>query len=379
MLAELLVCPCCSSWLTQPRSLSCQHSACSSCLEPLLKTCHGGAKEILCPTCSCQTRVASIDELPSSTSLIQLSEFREILRRASTTDTPSPTPTDITNSFDGSFLNLVPARPLSQVSPIVTHCEQHRQLLNIYCHTCKEDICTNCLHGEHMQHQWGPAGEFTTQVTEQLSLAYQTLQQLQNIPVTCEKRLKIVKERQQDIQEEIDTAFKILQEELESKKKQLLRAASNLSQKQLQMLKLHSEKAQQHYKLLAAFYEIASEQMADEVSQKPVIVYRECAQKLDQILATFLPKDKTLPVELKVNLALWQAQSRENKDAFSKYVGQVILRPSAQSKDMSIEGKGAERAIAGLPTHFKVVVVPTEGEPLPMLTDDIICSLEPEW
>ena len=180
--------------------------------------------------------------------------------------------------------------------------------------------------------------------------------QLQNIPVTCEKRLKIVKERQQDIQEEIDTAFKILQEELESKKKQLLRAASNLSQKQLQMLKLHSEKAQQHYKLLAAFYEIASEQMTDEVSQKPVIVYRECAQKLDQILATFLPKDKTLPVELKVNLALWQAQSRENKDAFSKYVGQVILRPSAQSKDMSIEGKGAERAIAGLPTHFKVIL-----------------------
>ena len=229
-----------------------------------------------------------------------------------------------------------------------------------------------------MQHQWGPAGEFTTQVTEQLSLAYQTLHQLQNIPVTCEKRLKIVKQRQQEIPEEIEAVFKILHEELESKKKQLLRAASSLSEKQLKMLKLHSERSQQQYKLLAAFYEMASEQMADEVSQKPVIVYRECAKKLDQILATFLPKDKTIPVELKVNLALWQAQSQENKAAFNKYMGQVILRPSAQSKDMSIEGKGAERAIAGLPTHFKVVVVPTEGEPLPMLTDDIICSLEPK-
>ena len=378
LLFELLVCPSCSSWLNEPRSLSCQHACCTACLDSLLETSQGGDVKIICPACSCITRVPTKEDLPPSTNLTLLSDFKEMLCRAAAARTPSPTPTEITNSFIGSVSSLLIAnnRPLTQAPPLNINCEKHKQLLNIHCCNCEEDICTLCLHEEHRDHKWSPAGEYSTQVSQQLSRTFETLKQLQDVPGTCGNRLKIVTERRKEIQGEIETAFQQLHQELDARKSQLLRVAEGLSEKQLRLLKLHKEKAQQRYKLLAAFYEAASEQIAGD--QKPVIIYRECAQKLQEILATFTKRDKTLPVELKVNLALWQAQTEANHDAFHKYIGQVILRPSAQSGDVLIEGKGAERAISGLPTHFKVVVVPTEGQPLPMLTDDIMCSLEPQ-
>lgn len=383
LMTDLLICHCCTQELVNPRSLSCQHAFCTTCLEQLVDNNNDGRIDIVCPTCQCETRVPQegIMKLPISKKLVTLDEFRDLLIRVSQAKTPSPTPSELTNSLAGSFTSLstlTTRRPMSGGDPIQIYCSKHRQLLNIYCSNCSEDICANCLHEQHKDHNWNPAGEFTSKITEMISVSNNQLHKLEQIPPICENRIKEVSDLSEVLQEDIEDAFRHLHNEVEARKHQLLETTKNLTQRQVQLLKLHSSRAQHHFKLLTAFQEAANDNISNDVNQKPVLVFRECSQKLESIVSSFRKEDLSLPTELKVNAGFWQIRPNGSQDFFKKYSGQVILRQAAQSSDLSIDEEAAQKAIAGLPTHFKVAIVPTEGKAMPMFADDIICSLESE-
>lgn len=379
LMTELLVCPKCQQELTDPRSLTCQHACCTNCLESMVNTNDEGKTEIVCPVCASHTRVPpnGVSELPESSKLLLLKEFRQILLRVEAVG--SIPGTDVTNSLMGSVNGLTsPALQPVTGDPIKVYCEKHKQLLTIYCGTCEGDICTDCLHGQHKEHQWHPAGDFTSKVHQHLSMAYEKLQTLKTLPHKCTQRQEEVSELRGIVKEKIETAFTKLHEELDTRKASQLNMADKLTEQQLRQFKVQTERAQNLHKLLTAYYETINDNMVEEVNTKPVFIYRLCADKLEEILGTLKQQDMDIPLELKVNIDFWQALTTFNHEVFQKYAGQVILRPSAQARDVRVEGRGAEKAVAGLVTQFKVLVVPLEGKPLPMFTDNVVCTMEPE-
>ncbi|XP_011402929.1 PREDICTED: uncharacterized protein LOC105312179 [Amphimedon queenslandica] len=108
ILEELLTCSACLEFFVNPKTLSCHHSFCQTCLEELPKE---NAHSFLCPTCRCRTQLpdGGVAGLPTAFYLVKCKEIHSQMKKETKCDNCSKS-------------NAVG-----------------------YCKMCHESLCANCV------------------------------------------------------------------------------------------------------------------------------------------------------------------------------------------------------------------------------------------
>ena len=181
-LEEQLTCSICLGFLTNPKTLSCLHSFCHSCLEDLLDYNY----DVKCPTCRSVSGLGEegVDSLQTTFLVNNLMEVHDILKKVSgdkqaTCDVcgesdatgfceqcesfSCDTCLEFHNKWKKNSSHHIltldeladSAFHLPRAKPEVSmSCAGHNKPLDIYCETCEELICQHCTVRIHRDHEY---------------------------------------------------------------------------------------------------------------------------------------------------------------------------------------------------------------------------------
>lgn len=175
------VCSLCMDQISNLKSLPCLHSFCEKCLEPLVLTQDDGTGILGCPVCRFPVTVPveGIKGLPATTT------------SSSGTNTSAP-----------QHHNL-------------STCQNHKQVMKLYCETCEEIVCNMCAIEDHHDHHYYL---MTTKFNQLLQRVQEEMD-----PVTA--KLRALRENTDEIakrQREIETRGNNLMEEVQSLAERLI-------------------------------------------------------------------------------------------------------------------------------------------------------------
>ena len=141
-LEEQLRCSICLQTYTDPKQLQCHHVFCQQCLVPLVVRGRHGRCSLTCPNCRQVTSTpdSGVAGLQSAFNVIPLLDIQESLKKSAAT---------VEGAMGGAA-----AIGMSSNTELY-HCLVHsRSVLNLYCETCEELVCVQCIMkgGKHHDH-----------------------------------------------------------------------------------------------------------------------------------------------------------------------------------------------------------------------------------
>ena len=188
-LEQQLTCPVCLEIYTNPRSLPCLHSFCQHCLEGLSADRQRKKRFIKCPTCRTST------ELPEPTGpgafpvAFHINNFKQVYSLMKKATDPQQMTCDVCTVANANgyckdcnqFLcqschdthkkyganvhhQLTSLDEVATSASQLVHgkqekamkCSKHKKSFKIFCETCQEVICRDCIIGDHKSHDCTP-------------------------------------------------------------------------------------------------------------------------------------------------------------------------------------------------------------------------------
>ncbi len=213
-LRDELVCGICRDLLNQPKTLTqCSHSFCLTCLERQFTldraspTSRLQSNELCCPLCREVTTISQggVTDLPT---VHTLQSVAEIVAEES----------EENNGRDA------PPR-----------CQQHHVILNQYCATCNELVCSECIHDPkhrdhfhsvHLAHKALP--DYLKSLSVKLQLANQVVSEMERLQNEVEEKRGKISSNGKEVKDEIDACFTEMTMHLE-KRREALTSAVQLS------------------------------------------------------------------------------------------------------------------------------------------------------
>ena len=197
-------CQKCNKIYTDPKTLPCLHSFCTSCLEPK-DISDDAISEIHCPECNKIAEVQEVTSLPDAFQIIRdIAEYRFVQKIYGNADNPCEKCTSSSNSKATNFCegcnrfvcdlcvtihrswSEFASHKLVHISDLKENyqkyvpdptgsslCSEHQKDCNLYCETCQREICHECIIKGHREHQYNLAHDSVQQhkdaITEKLS------------------------------------------------------------------------------------------------------------------------------------------------------------------------------------------------------------------
>ena len=248
-LKERIMCRVCGKQYSYPKTLSCLHSFCISCLRSLSTLDSKGTK-VVCPTCKMESLVPDNDfeAFPEAFHIkreIQLYEFlqkangrieiacekcsNKTVKAASYCPDCSKFICDLCVTIHRSWpefqshkvLSLAKLRSSSgdhipeKIEPLV--CVVHTKECTIFCETCQEQICHECIIKAHRDHHYNLAHDAAVKHKESLSSSLSTIEDIpKQLQLAIDKINSISKEfsaKGQAVMDEVKTRFGDLQKQ----------------------------------------------------------------------------------------------------------------------------------------------------------------------
>ena len=201
-----ITCSLCLDIYQEPKRLPCDHVYCRGCLEGLANHSRNGA--ITCPECRRVAQVANNDVATTFTTAFQVNRLKELYAKQQ-------------------------KRTVSEKGDIkqqeVTECQIHKQPIALYCETCDELICRDCLIATttHKTHEYAYVAASAEKYRQSISAELESKQQLEASLSTALAKVKDTKAaiaaQGEALEGEIDTKFQLLADKLLEEKAHLKR------------------------------------------------------------------------------------------------------------------------------------------------------------
>ena len=201
-----ITCSLCLDIYQEPKRLPCDHVYCRDCLEGLANHSRNGA--ITCPECRSVAQIANNDVATTFTTAFQVNRLKELYAKQQ-------------------------KRTVSEKGDIkqqeVTECQIHKQPIALYCETCDELICRDCLIATttHKTHEYAYIAASAEKYRQSISAELESKQQVEASLSTAIAKVKDTKSaiaaQGEALEGEIDTKFQLLADKLLEEKALLKR------------------------------------------------------------------------------------------------------------------------------------------------------------
>ena len=269
--AARLECGICHNQYKDPKLLPCFHVFCKQCLERLEQK-RDGQSVLQCPNCRRTTALPlqGVSGLQSDFHANHLFEIQDTLAKVKEPQKiecekcKKSTATGFCRDC-GKFIcdkctkmhqtweeysthqivtiQSVQANAASFIPPTkkVLYCQKHKEkLLEIYCETCKELICSNCTIRLHQGHQYDVASDTFTkhkqEITDQLEPIKRHLATVNTALPSFDARSKEIQDQRETHQADIHKRIDQLQQALEQRRTELIGQLDQLTQRKLKSL-----------------------------------------------------------------------------------------------------------------------------------------------
>ena len=266
-LNEELTCPICLDHYTDPKLLQCFHVFCEKCLKPVARQTPQG-QVVECPNCRQPTSLPQngVSGLQGAFLIHHLFDIQDILKKVST-----PADTKCVNcekqvptcychtcgflcgdcetmhlkwkgfsSHEIVSLDKLTEDVTNLVPPVqkVLQCSKHlAKELDLYCETCKEVICRDCILKVHRDHQYDLATDAFPQQKNVLISSVEPAEQqlasvnkaLEGLDTLCGK----ITSQRQDLEMKIKENFHLIHKALEARQEELIAHLDQMTQQKL--------------------------------------------------------------------------------------------------------------------------------------------------
>ena len=329
-LEEQLTCAICLDLYTNPKTLPCLHSFCQQCLEGLPLDSQGDNSFITCPTCCHHTQLpqsAGVDGFLMAFHINNLKEVYNLMTKVSghqqvTCDNCTTTNAtgyckkcdkflcqeciDVHKNWAAhtdhkiASLNEL-AVSTSQLLPEKQEikCSNHNKHSKIFCRTCEELVCRDCIVRIHRDHDYNVVSDCYSQHCHNLETNLQSV--CDNIAVVTAilsalpAKENEIKEQGEVIKEEIHVMVEEMIDVLRQSEKQLTREVDTVTGSKLQVLSEDKKKSEKRLSELKDCQAFVEQSLKICSQQEVVISTKQMMKRMSQVnhnIEKLNPKEK---------------------------------------------------------------------------------------
>ena len=405
--ADQLTCAICLEDYKDPKLLQCFHVYCKECLEQLVLRDQQGLS-LRCPSCRRSTLLppSSVSGLQPAFLIHHLFEIRDTLVKVKKVKGPQKTQCEKCRKGDatsfcrvcGQFLCTVCTQihkdwaelsthevisldrlegDVTQLVPPtkkVTYCSKHpTKESDLYCETCEELICRDCIVRVHRDHQYDLITDAYPKhknvITDHLQPVKQQLGVVNEAIESLDTRRQQISDQRMAIEANIHKTIRRLQEALEERKTELIGELDQLTQQKMKSLAAQRDEFELVQTRLSSCLDFVSESLRTGSQAEILAAEKPVVQQIEEMTAEFKP-ELLVPAE---QADLKFAANSELTLACSHF-GKVYAHPVSPDK-CHATGKGLEVATVGEQATATVHAVNTEGQECEELLVDIACEL----
>ena len=391
--ADQLTCAICLEDYKDPKLLQCFHVYCKDCLERLVLRDQQGLS-LRCPSCRRSTLLPlnSISGLQPAFHIHHLFEIRDALVKVKKVKGPQKTQCDkckkrdavnfcrtcqfictkctethqewedlstheviSLSQLEGDVTNLVP--PTKKA----TYCSKHpAKKSKLYCETCEELICRDCIVRVHRDHQYDLIPDAFPKhkdvIVDRLQPVKHQLGAVNEAIKSLDIRRQAISDERMVIESDIHKTIRRLQEALEERKTELIGQLDQLTQQKLKSLAAQRDEFELIQTRLSSCLDFVNESLRTSSQAEILAAKKPVVQQIEGMMAEF--KSDALAL---VELADLKFIATTEFTPACKQFGKVYADPVSPEK-CHATGKGLELATVGEQATATLHVVDTEGK-----------------
>ena len=412
-LEDQLTCAICLDDFKHPKLLQCFHVYCKDCLQRLVVQDQQGQLSLSCPTCRQSTvlpQATGVSGLQSAFHVHHLLEIKDALEKVKEPQkvkcdkckTPKPATsycrdcgeficamcTTVHREWDAFAKHEVVAmeqfeskvKQLDALKKVTLYCSLHQgKELEIYCETCEELICHNCIVSKHCrpEHKYvlvsdtfdKHKAEITTsldKVEKKLSLTNEALDQL-------DVRSQDLDDQQAAIEENIQRERKLLIEAIEARTTELIGKADSytkMKKKNLAAQRNELETVQTQLASCLSFVRDSLKRGSEgEVMKMKNGVMKQIKEMTDNFNPDMLPPCENANVKFTSSLPIHVSKMQQ--------FGEVYIQKASPEKSYAT-GKGLKIVKLGERATAVLNVVDDKEKACPVAVESLTCELVSE-
>ena len=389
-LNEELTCSICLEQYTDPKLLHCFHVFCEKCLKPLACQTSQG-QVVICPNCRQPTSLPhnGVPGLQGAFLIHHLFDIQDILKKVSTPATAKCANCEEQEpscycqccgflcdtckrmhmkwkgfssheivSLDQLTEDVVNLIPPDQK---VLYCTKHpAKELDLYCETCQEVICRDCILKVHRDHQYDLATDAFPQQRNVLITSVEPVEQqlasvnkvLEGLGTLCGK----ITNQRQVLETQIRARMRLIHEALEAREEDLISQLDQLTQQKLKNVAAQQDGLELVATRLKSCCGFLQESLRTGSRVEVLAMTKPFVEQVQDVVSTFKPE--SLAPEEQADLEFFSSQD-EMMQACNTF-GQVVAHPVCHAK-CHAEGPGLRVAMVGETVTATVHVVDQEG------------------
>ena len=389
-LNEQLTCPICLDQYTDPKLLHCFHVFCEKCLKPVARQTPQG-QVVECPNCRHLTSLPQegVSGLQGAFLIHHLFNIQDILNKVSTpagtkcTKCQKQDPTCYCRSCgflcnackyphlewkEFSSHELVSLDQLTKdvtnlVPPVqkTLNCSKHpAKELDLYCETCQEVICRDCILKVHRDHQYDLA---TDAFPQQKKVLVSSVEPVEQQLVSVNKALEDLKSlsgeitsQRQDLETKIRAEIRLGHQSLEAREEVLISQLDQRTREKLKSVAAQQDQLELVATRLKSCCGFLQESLRTGSQVEILAMGKSFVQQVQDVTSSFKPE--SLEPEEEANLEFLSNQKELSR--MCQQFGQVIANPVCHAK-CSADGDGLKLAVVGETAIATVKVVDQKG------------------
>ena len=390
-LNEQLTCPICLEPYTDPKLLQCFHVFCENCLNPLARQTPQG-QVVECPNCRQPTSLPQngVPGLQGAFLIHHLFDIQDILKKVSSPakskcdkcETREPCCYCRTCGFicdsckkphlewkefssheiisldqlTGDVTNLVP--PVKKVLQCSKHPDKH---LDLFCETCEEMICRDCIIQVHRDHQYDLVRDAFPKHKDVIVASLQPVeQQLASVNKALEgldTRCGQITAQRQTIETDIKRNIHQIHEALEARQEELITQLDQMTRQKMKSLAAQRDQLELVATRLKSCRDFLQESLRTGSQEEILDMKKPFVQQVKEMTAEFKPE--TLVPEEQADLKFTSSQTELTR-AFQQF-WKVHDSFQVCPEKCRAEGSGLQVVMVGEAATATVCVVDQEG------------------
>ena len=358
-LEQQLTCPVCLEIYTNPRSLPCLHSFCQHCLEGLSVDRQRKKRFIKCPACRTST------ELPEPTGpgafpvAFHINNFKEVYSLMKKATDPQQMTCDVCTVANANgyckdcnqFLcqschdthkkyGANVHHQLTSLDEVATSasqfvhrkqekavkCSKHKKSLKIFCETCQEIICRDCIIGDHKNHDCTPIKDSYDkhrQVLEtSLNPVNKMIDDIVNVLTAFTNMETKIKEQGDMVKQEIHVIAEEMIEKIRQSERQLTKEVETAVDSKLQVLSSQKKSTEMSLSQLKDCKEFVEQSLKTGSYQQVLMSKKQMMERVSHVTKEINVEEND-PIE-KADIQLIK------NDKISYHIGNIVCTIAVQ-------------------------------------------------
>ena len=398
---EQVTCGICLDSYKQPKLLKCFHVYCEQCLQGLVR---GGAG-LPCPQCRKVTPlpVGRVSDLQGAFYIHYLFDIQDALKKVSSSeqtmcktckkreavgfcrscgfvcaickehhqywDNLKPHEIIDLDTLTGDVTTLVP--PLKKMLFCASHPAKKAKL---YCETCEELICRDCIIRVHRDHQYDLVTESFAKhekvIVDSLKPVKEQITMLEGAVKSVDTQCAAVIEQKTAVVEEIRTVMAYLRQVLRARERELVGEAEQTAQQKLKSLTAQRDRFELRLGQLKSCHDFVEESRRT-CSQGEILGMKSpLVKQIKELTSSFKPE--TLAFAEQADMKFGHSLPELVKT--SKQFGKVYCHPVCP-ENCQASGKGIKVALRGQTMTVSVEALDWKGEPFLKTVENLRCEL----